>query len=447
MSARDILIIDEGLAVGDAEFQHKSAARLQQLVKSGEAVLMASHDLHAVRTMCHRVVWLDHGRVRAIGPADAVVDSYHAGNGDRTERDGVVMHSSREFLEAIIGRFYAKLHESPSNNYDARRFSWDGVDRSRSFDLGQHRDFFLFVLAEQAALFETYSCLEDTSFQRPVPGHSLVSAARAPPREGAEEQPPILGGVRRDEPAAPDHVRPALHRDVRAALAFRANVIRRTYLDPGLPRPRRPLDIPAQAVSLRARPVRIGPEEDDYVIDGGACFGDTALSFAARVGARGRVFAFDVVRAHLDVIRHNLGQNPNLTPRVRLFECGLSEASNAVPEGAVGTNGDYAPGFSIDRDAPSSVALQSIDDLVERDLIPRVNFIKMDIEGSELSALHGARATLRAHRPRLAISLYHRPSDLVTIPRFLNDLGLGYRLYLDHHTIQSEETVLYAVAA
>jgi homopolymeric O-antigen transport system ATP-binding protein len=72
----DILIIDEVLAVGDAEFQHKSAARLQQLVKSGEAVLMASHDLQVVRDMCHRVIWLDHGRLRAIGPTESVVDAY-----------------------------------------------------------------------------------------------------------------------------------------------------------------------------------------------------------------------------------------------------------------------------------------------------------------------------------------------------------------------------------
>ena len=85
---RDILIIDEGLSVGDAEFQRTSSARLQQLVKSGEAVLMASHDLHAVRTMCHRVVWLDHGRVRAIGPADVVVDSYLQATGTEPSATG-----------------------------------------------------------------------------------------------------------------------------------------------------------------------------------------------------------------------------------------------------------------------------------------------------------------------------------------------------------------------
>ena len=78
---RDILIIDEGLSVGDAEFQRKSAARLQELVKSGEAVLLVSHDLHAVRSMCHRVVWLDHGRVRASGPAAVVVDAYMQATG------------------------------------------------------------------------------------------------------------------------------------------------------------------------------------------------------------------------------------------------------------------------------------------------------------------------------------------------------------------------------
>jgi hypothetical protein len=87
-----------------------------------------------------------------------------------------------------------------------------------------------------------------------------------------------------------------------------------------------------------------------------------------------------------------------------------------------------------------------IDDLVAQGGIPRVDFIKMDIEGFELRALRGACRTLHTYKPRLAISLYHSPSDFVTIPGFLKDLGLGYRLYLDHHTIHSEETVLYAVA-
>jgi hypothetical protein len=73
----------------------------------------------------------------------------------------------------------------------------------------------------------------------------------------------------------------------------------------------------------------------------------------------------------------------------------------------------------------------------------QVNFIKMDIEGAELEALRGAERTIRWFHPRLAISVYHRPEDLVEIPRFL--MRFNYKLYLDHFTSHAEETILFAV--
>jgi hypothetical protein len=68
----------------------------------------------------------------------------------------------------------------------------------------------------------------------------------------------------------------------------------------------------------------------------------------------------------------------------------------------------------------------------------------MDIEGAELAALKGAEAAIRKHRPKLAISVYHRPDDFQAIPRYLESLNLGYRYYLDHHTLYQNETVLFA---
>jgi hypothetical protein len=72
-----------------------------------------------------------------------------------------------------------------------------------------------------------------------------------------------------------------------------------------------------------------------------------------------------------------------------------------------------------------------------------VDFLKLDIEGSELSALKGAQRTLERFRPSLAISLYHSLDDFVSIPAFLNGLNLGYEWYLDHFTIHREETILF----
>ncbi len=74
------------------------------------------------------------------------------------------------------------------------------------------------------------------------------------------------------------------------------------------------------------------------------------------------------------------------------------------------------------------------------------SFIKMDVEGAELRALHGAAATIRNHRPALAVCVYHKPEDLVTIPRFIKKLHPDYRLYIrGHSTLVTNELVLYAV--
>ena len=63
----DILIVDEILAVGDAAFQEKSYARMVELMGHGTTVLLVSHNIEQIRRLCDRVIWLDHGQVRAIG--------------------------------------------------------------------------------------------------------------------------------------------------------------------------------------------------------------------------------------------------------------------------------------------------------------------------------------------------------------------------------------------
>jgi ABC-type polysaccharide/polyol phosphate transport system ATPase subunit len=74
----DVLLVDEVLSVGDAEFQDKSKARMEQLIKSGAAVVLVSHDMVAVRTLADRAIWLENGHVKMIGKASDVVDAYEA---------------------------------------------------------------------------------------------------------------------------------------------------------------------------------------------------------------------------------------------------------------------------------------------------------------------------------------------------------------------------------
>lgn len=72
----EILIVDEILAVGDAAFQEKSKTRMLELMGGGTTVLFVSHSLEQIREMCDRVIWLEHGQVKAIGPTNDICDAY-----------------------------------------------------------------------------------------------------------------------------------------------------------------------------------------------------------------------------------------------------------------------------------------------------------------------------------------------------------------------------------
>jgi FkbM family methyltransferase len=180
----------------------------------------------------------------------------------------------------------------------------------------------------------------------------------------------------------------------------------------------------------------------DFVIDGGAAWGDTALYFADKVGTAGRVVAVEFVEENLAVLYENLALNPRLAARIEIESSALWDTS--------GEELGYSmagPGTSVSSGVGESRAhTVSIDDLVIHHRLPTVNFIKMDVEGAELHALQGARATIEHFRPHLAISAYHRPMDLTALPQWINDLGLGYRFFLDHFTSHQEETVLFATS-
>ena len=72
----EILIVDEILSVGDADFQAKSRRRMTELMSGGATVLFVSHDLSQIREMCNRVIWLEHGRVKLCGETDEVCSVY-----------------------------------------------------------------------------------------------------------------------------------------------------------------------------------------------------------------------------------------------------------------------------------------------------------------------------------------------------------------------------------
>lgn len=72
----DILIVDEILSVGDMGFQEKCENRIQELMDGGTTVLIVSHSINQIEKLCNRVLWLDHGRIVALGETGEICDRY-----------------------------------------------------------------------------------------------------------------------------------------------------------------------------------------------------------------------------------------------------------------------------------------------------------------------------------------------------------------------------------
>jgi ABC-2 type transport system ATP-binding protein/lipopolysaccharide transport system ATP-binding protein len=72
----DILIVDEILSVGDESFQRKSFERMTKFRDMGATIILVSHIMETITTLCHRAAWIDQGHIQLIGEVDEVVESY-----------------------------------------------------------------------------------------------------------------------------------------------------------------------------------------------------------------------------------------------------------------------------------------------------------------------------------------------------------------------------------
>jgi ABC-2 type transport system ATP-binding protein len=72
----DVLLVDEVLAVGDESFQRRCADKFSEFKQAGKTIVIVSHGLGSVRTMCDRVLWLEHGEAKAVGDSNEVIDGY-----------------------------------------------------------------------------------------------------------------------------------------------------------------------------------------------------------------------------------------------------------------------------------------------------------------------------------------------------------------------------------
>lgn len=176
-------------------------------------------------------------------------------------------------------------------------------------------------------------------------------------------------------------------------------------------------------------------EAGDVVLDCGAFSGGSSLYFARKAGPSGRVYGFEPDAANLLLFKEKTRAEANIVP-VR------AAAWREDGEGAFIAHGMQG---AINAAGSTRVPLLRLDSFAAQENLPKVDFIKMDIEGAEAEALEGAADIIRRHQPKMALAAYHKPLDLTLLPALARSLCPGYSFALRHFTPDACESILYCI--
>jgi len=196
--------------------------------------------------------------------------------------------------------------------------------------------------------------------------------------------------------------------------------------------------------------------EDEVYVDGGAFTGDTIAQFMRAVGGKFRhIHSFEPSSTNNRAIKDMLSSSQNtfawpIASRITLHEKGLwdsdttllfnasqvvemdgNEAAISPPSAHIVDTG--LAGHLYDKQQEAEISAQVPVTTVDAATNREATFIKLEIEGSELQALHGAKESISRNRPKMAISIYHKPEDLETLLDFVLETGHDYQLGFRQH--------------
>lgn len=178
--------------------------------------------------------------------------------------------------------------------------------------------------------------------------------------------------------------------------------------------------------------------EEEVFVDVGPFTGDTVEEFLKNVDYKfSKMFLFELNKEIYEQLKGNVNKyGKEISDKIMAYNYGLSNEEKEI----VYSDGDS--GSSIDENGEFTGKVIDLDTILAGE---KVTFIKMDIEGAEFDALHGAQKTIKIFKPKLAICIYHSAEDLWRIPLYIKKLVPDYKIYVRHHTDIQYETVCYAI--
>lgn len=184
-------------------------------------------------------------------------------------------------------------------------------------------------------------------------------------------------------------------------------------------------------------PADIFDFREEVLLDGGAYIGDTIEEFQKVCAACGakikKVYAFEPDKKNYE----KLVENPKIVIDMDAIPAGLSNANENLS-----FHGGEGGSSMIDEEGETCTKVIAVDSM-HMEMVPTI--VKMDIEGYELAALQGMKELIKTHKPKLAICIYHKQSDIWEIPGYIKSLVPEYRFYIRNYTNWLDEIVLYGV--
>lgn len=180
------------------------------------------------------------------------------------------------------------------------------------------------------------------------------------------------------------------------------------------------------------------PKKGDIALDGGLSdMVGAQKSLAEKIGPEGMAHGFEPIAWMAD----KAAQELRPYKQYRVHTLGLADKKGAARFASMRDSSHLAEMYGPDT---IECELTTIDDFCAQARLPRVDLIKLDVEGAELAALRGGERTIAAHSPRLIVCLYHRPRDLYEIPLWLMEKFPAYEIHLAHSSCGFTDTILYA---
>lgn len=181
-------------------------------------------------------------------------------------------------------------------------------------------------------------------------------------------------------------------------------------------------------------------EDDEIFIDAGGYDGMTAIRFARWAKTFKHIYIFEPDKDNFTLCKKNM-ENENLSDAVSIYNKGCWSSSTTLKFNSYGNQLSYV--CEGEEAGCEQIEVVGIDEILNGE---KATFIKMDIEGTELEALKGAEKTIKKWKPKLAICVYHKPEDIITISKLILDFNPAYKLYLRHYSyLDFGESVLYAI--